>query len=190
MILEFQKGKNSFFLNIYHPKFLTAEDDGKASIGSVEGVVEGKYVNQEEVSVSEKKLVGEKKQIQLKLQNTHRQMDWQIGYGRRITLVENKSEKVVMVPHIAVGISTGKTQSSYTDSQGNRQDYESGGEVQGVNVTVGNRLQYERKRLSFFMDESLTASKLRHPFLDGSAVYDMRYLTNTIGISFQLNRAK
>ena len=117
-------------------------------------------------------------------------MDWQIGYGRNITLFNARSGKVVLQPHVAIGITTGKSQSTYVDSDGNTMDYESNGEVQGINATLGARLSYEVGRFGFFTDESYTQSQLQHPFLDGNAYYDMRYFTNTLCVSFQLNKNK
>ncbi len=188
IILEFQKGKNSFFLNIFHPKFLTNAEDVESNHGFVSGQVSGNYVNQS-MLISDQNSTSSQ-QLGIKLQNTHRQMDWQIGYSRKILLLEDHGMKVVFSPHVATGITTGKTQSSYTDSEGRREEYESAGEVQGMNFSCGARVDYELGRCSFFVDNRLTFSKLQHPFLDGKATYDMKYMTNTMGISFQLNRTK
>lgn len=188
IILEFQKGKNSFFLNIFHPKFLTNAEDVESNPGFVSGEVSGNYINQP-MLISDKNATSSQ-QLGIKLQNTHRQMDWQIGYSRKILLLEDHGMKVVFSPHVAAGISTGKTQSSYKDSEGRIEEYESAGEVQGVNLSCGARIDYELGRCSFFVDNRITFSKLQHPFLDGKATYDMKYLTNTMGISFQLNKTK
>lgn len=188
IILEFQKGKNSFFLNIFHPKFLTNAEDVESNHGFVSGQVSGNYVNQP-MLISDNDSTNSQ-QLGIKLQNTHRQMDWQIGYSRKITLLEDHGMKVVLSPNVAAGITTGKTQSSYKDSEGRIEEYESAGEVQGVNFSCGARVDYELGRCSFFVDNRMTFSKLQHPFLDGKATYDMKYFTNTIGISFQLNKTK
>ncbi len=188
MILEFQKGNNSFFINVFHPKFLTNGDDVGTHSGLVQGIVDGEYVNKPLIISDD----APRSDVNLgvKLKNTHRQMDWQIGYGRNITLTNTISGKVVLQPHVAIGITTGKSESTYVDSNGNTMDYSSNGEVQGINATLGARLSYEVGRFGFFTDESYTQSQLQHPFLDGNAYYDMRYLTNTLGVSFQLNKNK
>lgn len=188
IILEFQKEKNVFFLNMFHPKFLTNASDVESQKGFVQGEAFGNFYNNK-MLVSDDKATSNK-QLGIKLKNTHKQMDWQLGYGRRISLNKIGASNAYLSPHVAAGITTGQTQSSYKDDHGRVEEYKSSGEIQGANFSCGARLEYELGRCSFFVDNSVTFSKLKHPFLDGTATYDMKYNTQTAGIAVQLTRYK
>ena len=188
IMIEFSKGPNVIFINVFHPKFLTSGGDVGSNTAHWVGTLEGKPVDETVVLGGERP--SDSKQPDLQFQNTYRQVDWQLGYGRTFTVLKQKRSVLNSIPHVEVGITSGQTSSSFRDSNGVTHNYEASPGIEGTNFSLGNRLEYHRNAISAFTDVRLTLSRLQHPFLDGSADYRMRYLTGTFGVGVRLFQKK
>lgn len=128
----------------------------------------------------------------VRFENTHKQMDWQIGYGRQFVIFDNKKAgKLTYTPHVAVGATTGKHLTVYT-KKGEYWEFDeySKDEFQGFNVTAGHKLEYQYGRVSAFVDQRFTHSQLSHQFMDGTATYKMNYMPVTVGVGFDIYKFK
>lgn len=182
MVLQLQKGKNSIFISIFHPKFVTAQGFSDGNTGNARGTINGKEID-------EKATIG--KDVPVLIQETHRQMDWQIGYGREIAIFENGKSSLTYEPHVAAGITTGETNTGYVDGSGDLHRGSGKHEVQGGNVSIGQKLDYSRGRVSVFLDQSLNAAFIKHQFAeDGEASYDLMSNSVTLGVGVTLFQSK
>jgi hypothetical protein len=75
MALSLEKGKNNFYVTVFHPKYLKSiiYNDSGSEVEYFEGV--------EDNRLNQPRPPGFK---MLYLQNTHKNMVWQIGYGRQL----------------------------------------------------------------------------------------------------------
>jgi len=117
--------------------------------------------------------------------NTYRQLDWQIGYGRKFALLSNKNGVLSYTPRVDVGISTGINLSKFRG-----EEKEDRGRIMGANASLGHRLEFERGRYHVFVDQKFTMSHLKHGFMDGTAEYNMKYHHVTVGVGFTLYNSK
>jgi hypothetical protein len=91
-----------------------------------------------------------------------------------------------------VGVTSGQNYTVYTQP-GAYWDYDRFQDkhrIQGLNVSAGNRIEYERKKMTYFIDQKFVHSKLEHGFMDGKASYKMNYIPVTFGIGFNLYQSK
>lgn len=179
---SFEKGKNTIYLTMFHPKFLIKKDEVK----DVSGTIDGVPVNGPIPLSSPYNGVAEPGKMYLGyFGNTYMQLDFQIGYGRQFTIHEGEKGVLTWTPRVDVGISTGLNQSSYAGDE-----YKDAFRYQGLNGAVGYKLEYRKGRLAVFLDQKLTYSHLKHGFLDGTAEYNMKYNQVTIGVGLDLYRSK
>lgn len=171
--LSIQKNKNTFYITIFHPKFLKLAGQEKQVTGTLDGVK-----------------VNEKLNLDNQLGwdyfgNTYRQLDWQIGYGRTFTIAEKKNNAFTYTPRINAGISTGVNLSSFrgVEKQANS-------EIMGVNASIGQRFEYEYGRYYLYLDDEVTFSQLKHGFMDGTAKYNMIYNHISLGVGITLYARK
>ena len=181
-----EKGNNVFYLSIFHPKFLINNQDAH-----VTGVVDGVAVDK--VMPIDKPFDGyDNKPGEMHLtrfQNTHMQMDWEIGYGRKFVIFSGKkSGTLSYTPAVSVGITSGEADDLYL-KKGAYWDYDEvvdKNRIQGVNISASQRLEYQRGRVSVFVDQKYTHSELKHGFMDGTATYSMNYMPISFGVGFTL----
>jgi hypothetical protein len=184
-----EKGKDAFYLTAFHPKFLKKQYQTKHVTGTVDSVaVDGKMPINEPFDGYNNQ-VGE--MYLVRFENTHRQMDWQLGYGRKLEIFDNKKAgKLIYIPRVDVGVTSGQNYSVYT-KKGEYWEYDGVPDkhrIQGLNASVGHRLEYEKKDVTLFVDQKVTASKLKHGFMDGEASYQMLYSPVTFGVGFNIYR--
>tara|TARA_R110000868_G_scaffold269233_1_gene528584 strand:- start:715 stop:1878 length:1164 start_codon:yes stop_codon:yes gene_type:complete len=189
--LTIEKKNNVFFITAFHPKFLKKKYQTKHVQGTVDGVEVDQVmpINEEFDGYN-----NEPGQMHLtRFENTHRQMDWQIGYGRRFVIFDtDRAGKLSYIPRADVGITSGQNKSVYVKEgeywiHEEAQDRE---RVQGVNASIGHRVEYQRGQVSVFADQKLTVSKLENGFMDGRANFNMHYMPVTIGVGIDLFKVK
>lgn len=120
------------------------------------------------------------------LQNTHKNMVWQIGYGRKFKIFEGrKGATLTYIPRIDAGFQTGAANSNMF-YQG--ADYEQNDKfgLQGFNVSLGHRLEYQKGAMGVFIENRTQLTKTKQGFMDGTATYTTVYSPTTFGISFDL----
>jgi hypothetical protein len=93
---------------------------------------------------------------------------------------------------VDVGLTSGQNRTVYVkkDEYWEFDEKEDKHRIQGVNASVGHRIEYERGKVGLFVDQKVTASKLKHGSLDGTASYNMLYSPITFGLSFQIYQQK
>jgi hypothetical protein len=186
-----EKDKNVFYLTAFHPKFLKSKFQDKHVTGVVDGVAVDQVMPINEIFDGYNNQPG---QMHLtRFENTHKQMDWQIGYGRKMVVFDTpKAGKLSYIPRVDVGLTSGKNRTVYV-KEGQYWEYdeiEDKHRIQGANLSIGHRVEYERGKVGLFVDQKVTASKLHHGSLDGTASYNMLYSPVTFGLSFQIYQKK
>lgn len=127
----------------------------------------------------------------IEIQNTHRLMGWQIGYGRKFQIFDTqKAGKLTYVVRADVGVQTGAARTIIIDKTNPNnmtwvEKYDDFG-IQGYNADVGHRIEYQRGRYGLFVDQKVVFSKIEHGFMEGTAAYNMQYTPTTFGISIDL----
>jgi len=129
--------------------------------------------------------------------NTHRLMNYQIGYGRKFTLLKSKKGgTLTYIPRVDVGIVTGAAQTSFVHASTGEEDSTSvvdKEKFQGTNYSMGHRLEYKRGRVAMFVEQKNNYASLEHRFLDGEAKYKLNYASSTFGVIvdlYTLNKKK
>lgn len=190
-ILSAEKNNNVFSISAFHPKFLKQNYETKHVTGTVDGVTVDKMMPINEPFDGYNDKLGEMHLT--RFESTHRQMDWQFGYGRNITLMNNdKYGKLLYTPSIYAGVTSGQHVDVYAkpNEYWEFNDYEDKHRIQGLNASFGNRLQYEYGKASVFVENKTTVSHLKHQFMDGTAEYNMKYNATTFGLGFKLYETK
>lgn len=171
-----EKGKNNFYLTVFHPKYLksiaykeTTED----------GVTQYDFKDLPDNANSSEPLADGFKRIYF--QNTHHNLIWQVGYGRQFRILDSRFGKLTYIPRADVGLNSGKARSI-----DNGQLWEDKERIQGYNASLGNRLEYQKGAVSLFVDHKVIYSKLETGFLDGKANYDLVSTPLTFGVGIDI----
>ncbi|MFN8578640.1 MAG: hypothetical protein U0354_17570 [Candidatus Sericytochromatia bacterium] len=190
-ILNAENKNNVLYFTAFHPKFLKQDYQEKPVTGTVDGVQVDKVMPINEEFDGYNNQPGEMHLV--RFESTHKQMDWQVGYGRNITLLETqKAGKLVYTPSVHVGVTTGKHLDVYLkpNEYWEFNDYEDKTRIQGANFSVGNRLMYEYGRFNAFVENRFNFSHLEHQFMDGKAEYNMKYTNTTFGVGMKIFETK
>jgi hypothetical protein len=65
-------------------------------------------------------------------------------------------------------------------------DYIDEDRIQGINASIGHRLEYQRGIVSLFIDQKTIFQKIEHGFYDGTINYNLRSTPTTFGIGIDL----
>jgi hypothetical protein len=85
-----------------------------------------------------------------------------------------------------IGINTGKARSVQIVPGVAWDDYIDDAKVQGFNASIGHKIEYQRGRVSLFVDQKTIYSKMQHGFYDGTIDYNLRSTPTTFGIGIDL----
>ena len=180
--LSLEKGKNIIYLTAYHPKYLKSilYKESQDGIDYQEGAEDNRLNQDRPDGYSH-----------FYIQNTHKNMVWQVGYGRAIHIIDGeKSGTLSYIPKADVGISTGAARSAHLerdkDGDWDFKDHTEKTKVQGLNASVGHRLEYTKGKVSLFVDQKTIFSKLKHEYLDGEANYNLRMSPVTFGAGISI----
>jgi hypothetical protein len=186
-----EKNNNVYSITAFHPKFLKHTYQDKHVTGTIDGVAVDKVmpINEEFDGYND-----QPGQMHLtRFENTHMQMDWQLGYGRNITIADtHKYGKLVYTPSVYAGLTSGKhydvyvKPGAYWDFDGSEDKMK----IQGGNVAIGNKIKYEYGRVNVFVENKFTFSHLEHQFMDGTAKYNMKYNATTFGLGVNVFNIK
>jgi hypothetical protein len=182
MSLSIENDKNAIYLTAFHPKFLKSFLYEKKTNESGEVETEFSPIGE---SDSFAQVIPEGKTMAY-IGNTHKRMDWTIGYGRKIKLFNTKDFGVMYVPRVDFGFSVGKARSVRIVPGQVWDDNKGKIEIQGGAMSVGHRLEVYKGRLSLFIDQRLVYSTQTHGFYDGTVSYKLMYIPTTFGMSYQL----
>ena len=183
-----EKKNNVFYLNVSHPKFLKVGYQDKHVRGTVDGVAVDQVMPINEKFDGFNDQVG---QMHLtRFENTHKQMDWQIGYGRKFVVFDGKkSGQLSYTPQAFVGLSSGQPVTIY-QKEGQYWDYDEHVDrmhVLGTNASVWQMLEYKRGRVGVYASQKFTVAHIKQGFMDGKAEFDVKYVNPiTFGVTFDL----
>lgn len=191
--LTLEKNKNQFTFSAFHPKFLFDNEQIKHIKGTVDGVAVDHvdYVSKPFDGYNQEP--GELEIAQFR--NTHRQMEYEVGYGREMTLVENpKLGRLTYTPGVSAGVMVGQTHTEMI-KEGQWWEYDSADDksgIQGFGGSVRNKLAWETPngRFSVFGENKTSLYKLEHGFMDGKAKYNLGYTSTAVGMSVRIYKPK
>ena len=183
-----EKNGNEFFLSLFHPKFTQGNDQIVQMKGTIDGANVDKtdYINKPFDGYD--KNIGES-EIVLN-QNTYREYNPEIGYGKRINLLKTKYGSVDYIPSVSGGVMMGGNLSR--DVQKGKwfdfDSYQAPYEVQGYGGTIRNRLEVNSKseRFGLFYENRYSLYQMDHQFLDGSESYVLRFSGNSAGFKIMI----
>ena len=184
--LSFEKNKNVIYVTAFHPKYLK-------SLRYSNQVIDGKEVKVFEDMVHTRDFSTPLPEgySEVYIGNTHRNMVWQVGYGREITLLQGaKGSELRLTPRVDVGIATGQVRTVHITPGVRWDDYYDDKFIQGTNASVGGRLEYQRGRVSAFVEHKTTFSQVEHKFLDGKVDYNLNYSNLTFGVGIDIFNKK
>lgn len=187
-----EKNNNVFYLNVFHPKFLKVNYQDKHVTGTVDGVAVDGVMPINEPFDGYNNQPG---QMHLtRFENTHKQMDWQIGYGRKFVIMDSKrAGQLTYTPQVYAGLSSGMPTAVYV-KEGEYWDFDHSGDkhqLQGMNAAVGHSLEYKYGKVAVFAAQKLTVSHLKQDFFDGTAEFNMMYVNPlTVGVTVDLFKLK
>jgi hypothetical protein len=180
--LSFEKGKNNFYITVFHPKYLKSILYKKSNLDGEEV-----YDFQDIEEKSDFSQTIPEGYSMLYLGNTHFNMNWQVGYGRQLTLFKSdKLGKLTYIPKADIGIATGKARSVNIIPGVAWDDYYDDLKIQGINASVGHRLEFKKGKVSMFVDHKTIFSKIKHGFYNGTIEYNLRATPITFGIGVDL----
>ena len=174
--ISIENNKNAFYLTSIHPKLLkrvTATPGDSEASSEIDPSLLKNNLNE------------------IEIQNTHRFMNYQIGYGRKITIFgNNKDGKLTYIPRIDIGITFGAAQTYQIDKDNQLKEHFDKEKIQGTNYSIGHRLEYQKGIFAVFVEQRQTSSSMDHAFLDGSANYHLDYSATTFGIVVDILKFK
>ena len=124
-------------------------------------------------------------------QNTAMEMMFEVGYGRRIKLLNGKAGSLVYTPSVALGVTTGRN-ISILRGAGELEHYTDKFKIQGFGGSITNRLEYNlpKERFGIFYENRLSYFHQKHGFADGTQEDDLKLMGNTVGIKFMIYNPK
>jgi hypothetical protein len=177
--LSFEKGDDVIYITAYHPKYLQSFDYTPVSpeTGAPASVS----------AVGSESPAGPAGSSRINFLNTYQNMVWQVGYGRKFQLFQSKrSGHLYYIPKADVGVSVGLSRTSILSPDGVLKEYEGKLGYEGLNASIGHRLEYDQGRVSVFIDQRVIYSHRHHEFLDGTADYNLRMTPITVGVGIDL----
>jgi hypothetical protein len=190
-VVSLEKDGHEFFLSAFHPKFLQHNQVVEMS-GTIDGhqVIPAQPLNTEFYGYTH--TPGESKIV--RNQNTHKQMIFEVGYGHRFNLLDTKFGKLTYVPAVGVGVTVGENLTVVV-KEGQWWEFDESLDkhgVQGFGGSVTNRLEYTTRNQKFgvFYENKLGYYKQKHGFLDGTQEYDLKFMGNSVGMTFMLYNPK
>lgn len=173
---------NAFYISAYHPKymksFLYKKNTDESGYTSYEFGEIGESDNFSQ-SIPEGwnyAYMGE----------THKRMDWSLGYARKIHLLKSKGWKINYNPRFELGVSTGIARSVRIVPGEAWDDYKSKPKIQGYAIAAGHRIEVERGKFSIYIDQKIVYSSQDREFFDGNLTYKVVYIPTTFGLAYEV----
>ena len=183
MSISLENEKNAFYLTALHPKYhktFLYKSDGQGGVAEFAPIEESDKFEQQIPSGYALRYIGE----------THKRMDWSIGYGRKISLFKSGNMNIKYIPRVELGVSTGKSRSVRIIPGEAWEDYYGKPGIHGGSVAAGHRIEIEKGRLSLYIDQKLVYSEQEHEFFDGTVEYKLVYIPTTFGVSYKIFQRK
>ena len=173
MTLSIENKHNAFYITAFHPKFLKTYYRVTDSTGTANIPVDYDHnISNGTTDVFQAIPSG---QTAFEIQNTHKYMNYQIGYGRKFTLMDSqKAGELTYIVRADAGILMGAARSIVITPDMQWIENRDGLKVQGYNASIGSRLEWkpggEKGKLSTFVEYKYSKlSDQKYQFLDGQA---------------------
>lgn len=200
--LVLENNNNQFFIRAFHPKFVkenrlyAKHPDQKFQVdGTIRGDNVNQYINLD--PTYDEYYANDQSQVNLiNLQNTHRQFEFALGYGKKINLLDmNKMGKISITPDIALGIMIGQTRAGFRDDKEYWAEYKSFEDklsFHGLSVSTSNKIEWSFGNFKIFGDVRYHFAKIKHRIDNegGYARYNLQTVATTVGIGFNLWKSK
>lgn len=191
-VLSLEKDGHEFFLSAFHPKFLQDKDQVVEMSGTIDGHPVLPYQPLNTPFYGYTLTPGESKIV--RNQNTHKEMIFELGYGHRLNLMDNRLGKVTYVPSVGAGVTVGENLTVVV-KEGQWWEFDESLDnfgVQGFGGSVTNRLEYNTRNEKFgvFYENKLGFYKQKHAFLDGTQQYNLGFMGNSVGMKFMIYNPK
>lgn len=171
--LSIENKHNAFYITAFHPKFLKtyyAVKDGNQTTNVPASVDHSLSLGTPEVfqAIPEG-------QTAFEIQNTHKLMNYQIGYGRKFTLMDKKvGGKINYIARADLGVIMGAARSIVITPDRQWIENRDGLKVQGYTGSLGNRVEWKPKgedgKLAIYLEHKYSKLSDQHyQFLDGEA---------------------
>ena len=181
-----EKKNNVFYLTVFHPKYLKSILYKRTEI---EGEAPTEFSDIHESDSFAQDIPEGHGMIYLG--NTHMNLVTQVGYGRMIEIYETPHfGRLTFIPRLDAGVNTGLARSVHIVRGERWDDYRDRLGVQGYNASLGARLEYQKGKVSLFVDSKVIYSKLNHGFFDGTVKYDLISTPVTFGIGVDVFSGK
>lgn len=186
-VLSFEKDGHVFFLSAFHPKFVQQPDQVK----EIDGVIDGKAVSGQQpvngISWDPINNVPGVSRI-VKMELSHKQMQYEVGYGRRLNILKSKPLSLVYVPSVGIGIMMGAANAIIVKNE-QWVDYENVTDKDGINgfgLSINNRLEmrFANETFGLFYENQRSFYKMNHGFMDGTMNYNLNYVGHQFGLQF------
>jgi hypothetical protein len=186
--ISIEKNGTEFYLSAFHPKYLQAPDQSKFMSGTIDGVAVNGVQQVNTPFHGYVQVPGESKLV--RNQCTHKQMEYTVGAGKRLTLASGKAGSLVYTPSVGVGVMTGACL-TVAVKEGAWWDFDENTDplrIQGFGGTVSNRIEFNspNERFGLFYENKLGLYKMQHGFLDGTQKYNLGYMGNSVGMKFMI----
>ncbi len=166
--VDLKNGKNVIFIGIIHPKYTTGMIDPNAITPQGGNGGTAKILN---------------------FQETYQNVNAQVGYGREIILFHHdRAGKLTYTPSVRVGVTTGATYYEAVDATGQQLSKQEPFEVQGMNFSLANRLDYQKGRVILYIDQTFTTAHVKTQLMDGTIEYQLNTIPVTFGIGVALGK--
>ena len=180
--LSLEKKNDVFYLTVFHPKYLKSLVYSKTDIN---GQPHYDFQSIDETGDQASQIPAGHELLYLG--NTYHDVIWQIGYGHKFEIFNSqKAGKLSYTIRGDAGINTGNARTLHIGADGVTTEFNEGDKFQGFNASLGHRLEYQRGRVSLFVDQKTIYSKVEHGFYDGTANYNLVETPTTFGIGIDL----
>ncbi len=189
-VISMEKDNNEIFVSLFHPKYLQNNDQINYMTGTIDGVEVDGYKSVQEPFPGWVNNIGDMRLI--RNENTHLQMEFAVGYGRKIDIFKSDSiGNFTLTPGISIALMTGRTfvviakpgtwwqYEDYTDKYG----------VQGFGGNLHTKLEWSlpKEQFGIFFEGKIGIYSMEHGFInDGTQSYNLKYASGNVGVKISL----
>ena len=184
------KISHEFVLTAFHPKELIHGNTPVHVVGSVDGVKVEDFTVLNKPFDGYNQTPGELEIV--RNQSTYQNMIYSVGYRPRFKLLDGKAGSLIYSPGIQVGIITGKAYSAVIkeDEWWEFDEYKEPGNLNyhGFGGAITNKIEYITPggKFGVHYENKLGHYNKKMAFLDGTQEYILKFMGNSIGMTFMI----
>jgi hypothetical protein len=199
--IALESNHNVFFFRAYHPKFLIenrAYAKNPDRTYRVTGEIDNMPVDQlMKTDPSYDEFYTHEPQINLiGIGNTHMQMEFALGYGKKMQFLDLKKWGTLSTtPEASLGVMFGKTKAAFHSNPQNyweHSSFEDKSRIHGPSFSLSNRIEWNKNKFKIFGDVRYHHAMMTNNIdsQGGQAKYQSKILAATVGIGFNLAQGK